>query len=80
MDRERGREPGKGGGAEERGRWEGWREISRKKNFTRFQYCYSFGLKNSAAFRIPVEWKRVTESEKKKIDRRGYYSTVRFMF
>ena len=59
MDRERGREPGKGGGGRGKGKVGG---VERNKSQEKFHKV----LKNSAAFRIPVEWKRVTESEKKK--------------
>ena len=77
MDRERGREQGRGGRG--KGKVGGVERNKSQEKFHEFQYCYSFGPKNSAAFRIPIEWKRVTESEKKKIDKRGYYSTVRLM-
>ena len=65
MDRER-EATGRGGGGERgKGKVGGV-----ERNESQDCDCLSEkSLKNSAAFRIPVEWKRVTESEKKKTEK-----------
>ena len=80
-----------GGGRkrEERGRQErkesGTREGKKKSHakFNEFLYLYLFCSGNVCCFRIPVDWKRMTERGKSKIsdkvnvnDRRGCYSKV----